>query len=113
MQEAIIHLPRNDNKGRSLFEVHNWLRKRLAQTFGGYTSFLCEGGWCDQTDKNKLYAEDVQRYVIAASPEFAERNEKLKALAHEAGQLAMQVAIYWRDFDGNVSIDYLAPDECA
>ncbi|MFT3671282.1 hypothetical protein [Aestuariivirga sp.] len=111
MQEAIIHLPMFDNDGKPIGAIHDWLKRELCKLFGGFTSHHATGGWIDPTDEGKVYVEQVRRYIVAASPDFAERNEKLKALAYEAGLRARQVAVYWRDFNGTVSIDYIAPED--
>lgn len=99
---AQITIPTEDNEGQPLTFVHLALKRELATSFGGYTSFETGGGWIDPETK-KLVEEDGTTYQVAFP---LERMGEIVSLAHQAGRMAKQKAVFYV-IDGFASIDTL------
>lgn len=109
MREASIILPLNDNDGNGLLEVHNSLARALSEAFGGCTAVASSGYWYHE---GRLYDEPGRVFTTAAEP-TAVNNKMIAFLAKYYGEMAKQIAVYYRDFDGNVHIDDIVKAEAA
>lgn len=98
---AQITIPTEDNEGKSLALVHMGLKRELATAFGGYTAFETGGGWIDPN--GKLVEEDGTTYQVAFP---LERMGEIVSLAHQAGRLAKQQAVFYV-IDGVAYVDNL------
>jgi len=87
MKIARIVLPMLDNQGKSLWDEHEHLMKRLLELWGGFTSYEGLGKW---VDKGKVYAERIVIYDIAM-----ERQDvtKLRTLALSVCVQARQLSV--------------------
>lgn len=102
MREALIALPASDNAGRDLSLARRAIEARILNLFGGFTrSALAFGQW--RAPDGKVYSDAMFGYTIAADCNLANQHA-LEALAREACAVCRQVAIYIRDFYGNVRI---------
>ena len=102
MREARVILPLFHRDGGPIPDVHEYFKRTLASTFGGFTSTTGQGGWV-KADTGELFAEPVNVYDVAMvnTPENA---ETLRSLALKAGSLAGQYAMYIRLPSGEVVI---------
>jgi hypothetical protein len=106
MREALIILPLHD---RFAFH-HRVLRAELIKAFGGVTTVDAQGAWWNEAT-DTVDAEPVRIYTIAAEP-TAENWGTVKRLAYEAGFRCGQDAVYYRGFDGEVTIKTIN-DDCS
>lgn len=98
---AQITIPTEDNEGKSLASVHKSLKLELAATFGGFTAFETAGGWVNP--EGELIEEDGTTYQVAFP---LEQMGLVVSLAHQAGRLAKQQAVFYV-IDGVAYVDNL------
>lgn len=88
---AKITLPEQDNNGNSNDFAHNWLKRTLLQTFGGYTVVPVSGAWLDEASGN-VYEDESLRYEVATNDD-AFSISQIEQIADEAGRQAGQLAV--------------------
>lgn len=92
MQESFIHLPVIGNNGENIVTQIMAIESQIMDTFGGLTMQTARGMWRDPQD-GKVYAEQVQRYAVAAVWD-ATAITKLHDIAMLAAVSMQQVCIY-------------------
>ncbi len=99
MREMRLIVPKDDNDGRSLDDLHRTVHERLAQAFNGFTEMSATGVWVCPAS-GEVVREPVVSYTIAVHDRQGEAQVLLLAewIAIEAGQ----DAIYLRLRDGTV-----------
>jgi hypothetical protein len=98
MREAVIVLPVNFNDGKPMAAAHNWLRRKLSDTFGGFTAHEAVGGW---STGGVVQIEPVVRYVVAC-PTDKQARVTLRLIAADLQRMGKQEAIYLRMPSGDV-----------
>lgn len=87
---AQIILPKADNEGNSLMNIHAEYRKAFCVVFGGYTALPACGGWVSDS---KLYEDASVLYQIAMH-DTAENIALFRELANAALLEMRQEAIF-------------------
>ena len=107
MREASFILPL-DVQWQESWSAHRWVKDQLLATFGGYTATHKSGAWRDP-DTGQDYKDQSVDYVVAyetGNMLTAEAHmEQLRLIAHTAGKQCGQLAMYIKDFNGDVSIE--------
>lgn len=88
---ASITLPESDNGGQSLEDAHEYLRKLILDTFGGFTSYKAHGVWRDETTGVVWYDANVV-YQIAME-DHGTNMQWLEDTARLIGATARQIAV--------------------
>ena len=108
MREACIILPNELNANTEFKargpDVQKQLALELCTRFGGCTVIDSHGMWLD--GQGNLYDEPGKMFVVAGN-DTDSNNEAIKHVAHDFGRMMDQLAIYYRDFTGQVHIDDL------
>lgn len=97
MKLAKIVLPHLDNQQQGLLRQHVELRHALVERWGGYTSYVGEGGW--KNDAGKVLTEGVTIYEIAMPLADVVR---LRILASEVARDARQDCVMMVTPNGDV-----------
>lgn len=92
LTECKIILPAHDNDGESLMCVHDALKAKLAEEFGGYTVVYAIGGWKPLV--GTVIEEAVRVYSFAVDYGSNSIWEWLRETAHELCREARQDAVY-------------------
>lgn len=79
-------------------QEHRTFRRKLADSFGGYTATVGEGGWVDPD--GQLVEERVVVYTVAVERGLPD----LFRTATEEARRMEQKALYWEFPDGRVKI---------
>jgi len=98
-REARIVMPMDGPTMSDRVAAHGKIRKRMAETFGGYTQTEGSGGWV--APDGKLVKEVVAIYDVAILPS---QNAELARIAVEAGRQLKQHSVYVRYSHGAVDI---------
>ena len=98
MCELRLIVPKNDNGGRPLNQLHRKICDRLVRTFNGFTKTSSTGS--SVRENGEIVEESVFDYTIAAQGSEAEA--QLYQLAAWIAFVAEQDAVYVRLLDGTV-----------
>ena len=100
LRSAAFILPRNDNDGCDLADVHLALQSTLVDTFGGFTALESRGGWRDPSN-GRLYVEPGLLYQIGME-DSAECRAQLESIALFYGHMAKQICIMVQHANGEI-----------
>lgn len=100
MRIAQIILPKTDNDGRSMDDMHTLYQRLLCDTFGGFTAYTVQGGWMNT--QGKLYLDNNIAYHIAMDDTQTNRNA-LDTIARNATIEFSQEAIFVTYANGEVA----------
>ena len=95
MREASIILPHTMSH-----EPHTAMRHLLLTHFGGYTTHEVSGAWRDP-DTGIVHNDQSTMFLIGADPTAANL-ALLHFIAKECGNMAGQICVYVKGFDGEV-----------
>ena len=96
MREASIILPHAGNR-----QSHDLLHGLLLQHFGGYTAQAVIGAWRDPATAI-VHNDQSTMFLIGADPTAANL-ALLHFIAKECGNMAGQICVYVKGFDGEVT----------
>lgn len=99
MRELKLLVPVNDNAGGPLTDLHRMIRRRLVQTFKGYTETLVKGVW-----ENPLTGEIVEEWMFSftIAAQGSQSETQLVLIGEWIAVEAEQDAVYIRLLDGTV-----------
>lgn len=100
LREALIVVPKQDNKGRSGLSARDAVVRQCVSNFGGATVLSAEGAWLGD---DRLYQEPVWLVMTACEP-TSETVAILAGIADDMGEALEQEAVYVRYPDGTVDI---------
>lgn len=91
MNRYTLHVPINDNMGRSLLDLHAMVRRELALDVTGWTEVAAEGGYVTES---RVQHESMTLYIIDCDDPHGAIVASLKALAARVKRWAAQEAVY-------------------
>ena len=102
MREAVIILPRVNAFATK------YMRHTLLDTFGGYTEHKATGAWRDPAD-GRVYKDHNGVFTVGVDDVTGEHMPALRNIAMQAGEMAGQISVYLKGFDGNVEFVNCSP----
>lgn len=91
MNRYTLHVPINDNMGRSLLDLHAMVRRELARDTTGWTEIVASGAW---HGRSVVVYESMTLYIIDCDDPHGAIAASLKALAARIKRWAVQDAVY-------------------
>lgn len=104
--ENVMHIPLNDNDGKSLRSLIEAFERVVLGAYGGFTSHNASGAW--MSPEGKVYAEPMLRYVVAFDVEDKKLADFWLDIARLSAKVMRQECIYVT-LDG--AVHFAAPSD--